>query len=291
MTIWGVVSTAQSAVHSFGSLLACRIMLGIAEAPFFPGAIMLMSSWYTRQELSHRIAWFYSGSALANMFGGVLGAVPVWFATFLVSLLVTWTSGKTGDRSIHIICLMLVSAVGNAIATGTTQTGARFFAMFLMPMGAVSAYQIIVAWVANTIAICNMFGNTASIYGSYMYPKSAGPRYIPGGSANAVICLLVAIFAVILRFVHIRENKKLEMVEAEAMGEYEGDNGRERTHASTTVEQVDTAVPKADYNKVAVHTALESAVHTAYSVPTHSAAVASHAPQDYASAELLNSVS
>ena len=74
MTIWGVVSTAQSAVHSFGSLLACRIMLGIAEAPFFPGAIMLMSSWYTRQELSHRIAWFYSGSALANMFGGVLGA-------------------------------------------------------------------------------------------------------------------------------------------------------------------------------------------------------------------------
>jgi MFS family permease len=74
MTIWGVISTAQSAVHSFGALLACRIMLGIAEAPFFPGAIMLMSSWYTRRELSHRIAWFYSGSSLANMFGGVLGA-------------------------------------------------------------------------------------------------------------------------------------------------------------------------------------------------------------------------
>lgn len=97
----------------------------------------------------------------------LLLTVPVWFATFLVSLFVTYTSGKTGDRSIHIICLMLVSAVGNAIATGSTKLGARFFAMFLMPyvkplhsfacdtnylhsMGAVSAYQIIIAWVANS---------------------------------------------------------------------------------------------------------------------------------------------
>jgi hypothetical protein len=30
-----------------------------------------MSSWYTRQELTKRIAWFYGGVALANMFGGL----------------------------------------------------------------------------------------------------------------------------------------------------------------------------------------------------------------------------
>jgi hypothetical protein len=33
-----------------------------------------MSSWYTRGELAHRIAWFYSGSSLANAFGGLIGA-------------------------------------------------------------------------------------------------------------------------------------------------------------------------------------------------------------------------
>jgi hypothetical protein len=33
-----------------------------------------MSSWYTRAELAHRIAWFYAGSSLANAFGGLLGA-------------------------------------------------------------------------------------------------------------------------------------------------------------------------------------------------------------------------
>ena len=63
----------------------------------------------------------------------------------------------------------------------TTSVGARFFGMFLMPMGAVSAFQIIVAWVANSfirpmvkrsaaIAICNAIGNCASIYGTYFYP-------------------------------------------------------------------------------------------------------------------------
>lgn len=74
MAIWGAISAAQASVQSFGGLLACRIMLGVMEAPFFPGAIMLMSSWYTRAELAYRIAWFYSGAALANMFGGLLGA-------------------------------------------------------------------------------------------------------------------------------------------------------------------------------------------------------------------------
>lgn len=73
----------------------------------------------------------------------LLADVFFQFATFLVSVFVTWTSSRTKDRSIHIVCLMLIAAVGNAIATGTTNIGARFFAMFLMPMGAVSACESI----------------------------------------------------------------------------------------------------------------------------------------------------
>jgi hypothetical protein len=80
----------------------------------------------------------------------LLLTVPVWFLTFVVSLFVTWTAGRTGDRSIHIMSLMAVSCIGNIIATSTTKTGPRFFAMFLMPIGAVASYQIIVAWVANS---------------------------------------------------------------------------------------------------------------------------------------------
>ncbi|KAL5342661.1 major facilitator superfamily domain-containing protein [Aspergillus crustosus] len=346
MGIWGVISACQAAAQSFAGLVVARFFLGFVEAPFFPGAVMLMSSWYTRQELSYRIAWFYAGSSLANAFGGLIGAgvlgnlhmshgisgwrwlfiiegvltvalsmlvplllpnypattnwledeekayaqwrlindageaddtsassikealymvftdkriylfiflqhcsllsqtfqyffpsivqtlnysnietllitAPVWIATFLVSLVVTWTSGKTNDRSIHIVCLMMVSIVGNIICTSSTNIGARFFGMFLMPMGAVSAYQIIIAWVANSfprplvkrsaaIATANMIGNTASIYGSYMWPASSGPRYIPGGGATAGVALVVAMMAWVIRTVHLRINKRLE---------------------------------------------------------------------------------
>ena len=75
MAGWGAISAAQAATQSFGGLLACRALLGVVEAPFFPGAIMLMSSWYTRSELAHRIAWHVSlmlkYSAFTN--GHVLG--------------------------------------------------------------------------------------------------------------------------------------------------------------------------------------------------------------------------
>lgn len=144
----------------------------------------------------------------------------------MTSIIVNLTAAKTKDRWIHITTLMVLSAVGNAVATGSTNTGARFFAMFLMAMGAVSAYTILVGWVANSfprplvkrssaIAIANMIGNCASIYGSYMYPKDDDPQYIPGGSANAAICLFTGLLAVVLMFIHRHENKRLEKAERE----------------------------------------------------------------------------
>jgi hypothetical protein len=59
-----------------------------------------------------------------------------------------------------------------------------------------------------------------------MYPASAAPRYVPGGSANAAICLLVGLMALLLRFVHIRENKKLERAESEHQESVDGPEER-----------------------------------------------------------------
>ena len=58
-----------------------------------------------------------------------------------------------------------------------------------------------------------------------MYPKSAAPRYLPGGSANAAICVLVALVALVLRFVHIHENKKLERAELELQDDDDAQQG------------------------------------------------------------------
>lgn len=221
---WRLIHDAKEADNSKSTTVMEGLKLALKDYRMYLFVLFQHTSL-----LSQTFQYFFPSIVNTLGYGHIetlLLTVPVWFATFLVSLLVTYTSGRTGDRSIHIITLMLISTVGNIIATATTNTAARFFAMFLMPMGAVSAYQIILSWIANSfprpmvkrsavIAICNMIGNTSSIYGSYMYPASAAPQYVPGGSANSALCFFVAVLAFVIRLVHIRENKKLERAENE----------------------------------------------------------------------------
>lgn len=46
--------------------------MGVFEAGLFPGAIALLSKWYTKYELATRLSFFYVGSALAGAFSGLL---------------------------------------------------------------------------------------------------------------------------------------------------------------------------------------------------------------------------
>lgn len=74
VTAWSVVSACTAAVHSFGGLVAVRFILGICEAPFFPGAYYILSCWYTKKELALHIAVLYSGLVLATALSGLLAA-------------------------------------------------------------------------------------------------------------------------------------------------------------------------------------------------------------------------
>lgn len=70
----GAVSACTAAVKDFHGLVACRFFLGFLEAPFFPGALFLLSAWYTPKELATRTAVLYTGSLLSSAFGGLVGA-------------------------------------------------------------------------------------------------------------------------------------------------------------------------------------------------------------------------
>ncbi|PYH93874.1 MFS transporter [Aspergillus ellipticus CBS 707.79] len=74
MALWGMVSALTSQVEDFKGLVICRFFLGFLEAPFFPGALFLLSSWYTPKELATRTAVLYTGSLLSGGFGGLVGA-------------------------------------------------------------------------------------------------------------------------------------------------------------------------------------------------------------------------
>ncbi|UKZ96441.1 uncharacterized protein TrAFT101_011232 [Trichoderma asperellum] len=74
VTIWGIVMTMHGVVSNFGGLLAVRLLLGVFEAGFYPGAIYLCTFWYMPKELATRIAYFYCTSALSGAFSGLLAA-------------------------------------------------------------------------------------------------------------------------------------------------------------------------------------------------------------------------
>ena len=52
-------------IRDRGGFLVTRLLLGLAEAGYIPGAAYTLSTWYTRRELAKRIAVFFFG-----MFGG-----------------------------------------------------------------------------------------------------------------------------------------------------------------------------------------------------------------------------
>ncbi|KIV82828.1 hypothetical protein PV11_04901 [Exophiala sideris] len=71
---WGLVSACTSQVSTYGQIVACRFILGLVEAPFFAGVLFYLSKWYTKSELSFRMAVFYSGSLISGAFGNLIAA-------------------------------------------------------------------------------------------------------------------------------------------------------------------------------------------------------------------------
>ncbi|ETN45871.1 uncharacterized protein HMPREF1541_00052 [Cyphellophora europaea CBS 101466] len=72
--VWSAVSAATVGCTSAGGLWAVQFVLGIVEAPLFPGAVFLMACWYTRREFALRVALLYSGLVLAQAFSGLIAA-------------------------------------------------------------------------------------------------------------------------------------------------------------------------------------------------------------------------
>ncbi|WXC42306.1 hypothetical protein QX201_002085 [Fusarium graminearum] len=71
MFIWGIVVVCTGLIHNFGQLCAIRILLGLFEAGFFPGAILIISKWYLPNETQTRVALLYTSAATGGAFSGL----------------------------------------------------------------------------------------------------------------------------------------------------------------------------------------------------------------------------
>ncbi|KAL2671542.1 hypothetical protein Neosp_014132 [[Neocosmospora] mangrovei] len=74
MLLWGLVSTLSGVVHNFTGMVLIRFFLGFVEAAFLPGALLILSKWYTRRELTTRNAILFCGNLISNAFSALIGA-------------------------------------------------------------------------------------------------------------------------------------------------------------------------------------------------------------------------
>lgn len=118
----------------------------------------------------------------------LLLTAPPYVLAMITAFANAWHADRTGERYFHITLPLYVAVAAFVIAAATTSTGPRYLSMMLMVPGIYTGYVVALGWISNilprppakraaALAFINAVSNASSIYASYMYPSSAGPRY------------------------------------------------------------------------------------------------------------------
>jgi MFS transporter, ACS family, tartrate transporter len=74
MLTWGLLAACMIAIRTPWSFYGLRMLLGLAEAGFFPGALFYLSQWFPVNERARAISLFYMAYPLSNVvMGGLAG--------------------------------------------------------------------------------------------------------------------------------------------------------------------------------------------------------------------------
>lgn len=70
MITWGIIASAMAFMTSAKQFYVLRFLLGVAEAGFFPGIILYLSSWFPSGARAKTVALFMAAIPVAGIFGG-----------------------------------------------------------------------------------------------------------------------------------------------------------------------------------------------------------------------------
>lgn len=79
MVTWGLVSAAMMFADNATTFYVLRMLLGVAEAGFFPGIILYLTYWFPARSRAQALGLFYFGLPLALVLGGPLSG---WLLEF-----------------------------------------------------------------------------------------------------------------------------------------------------------------------------------------------------------------
>lgn len=156
----------------------------------------------------------------------LLLTAPPYLLACITCALVSWNADRTRERYWHTVIPISCALAGFILSAATTGIGPRYFGAMIMLPGIYTGFNMSMVWTANTIyrpvskraaavAFNNAMATICSIYGSYLYPNNAAPRFVLAFSVNGAMAVVAIIASTVLHFYLKRENKKLELKERE----------------------------------------------------------------------------
>jgi ACS family tartrate transporter-like MFS transporter len=79
LLVWGVISASNALVQGASGFYAVRVLLGLAEAGFFPGMVLYLTYWFPKAYRARFVALFMVAIPFANIIGAPL-------STFILGL-------------------------------------------------------------------------------------------------------------------------------------------------------------------------------------------------------------
>lgn len=136
--------------------------------------------------------------------------VPPYAVATIASCLNAWHSDRTLERYYHTTLPLIFAAAGFIIAATTESVAPRYLSMVLMLSGLYPGFVVALGWISNTLtrppakraaglALITAFGNSSSIYASYMFQSSMAPRYVLAMSLCTAAVVLAMVCATLLK--------------------------------------------------------------------------------------------
>ena len=74
LVVWGCVASATGLIHTAREFYGMRLLLGVAEAGFFPGVITYIGHWYRAEDRAKAVAMFMIAIPVAQVIASPLSA-------------------------------------------------------------------------------------------------------------------------------------------------------------------------------------------------------------------------
>ncbi|SPJ81863.1 related to putative tartrate transporter [Fusarium torulosum] len=193
--------------HLFAAIHFCLI-IGQSYKDFFPSIVATLG---------------FSGTTT------YLIQAPPPIIAFIVTLVISWSSGRRLEHGYHIIVPILFTLVGCVVMISTLNVGARYFSMILLVIGPFVGLNLQISWEttvvprprtkrAALIAYANSVSSVSHWFTPYFFLRNQEPYYQTGGGAIIAGCGLVVVFVLITKWYIAKKNKALQAAE-DAAGE------------------------------------------------------------------------